>query len=163
MSDHADNLHADTLAVHGGQHICPTTGAVMPPVYVSSKYAQASPGVHQGYEYSRSHNPTRYAFERCVARLERSTLTEAQDASFGGFAFSSGLAATASLLDTLETGDHVIAMDDLYGGTHRLFRQVAERSRGLQFTFVDLTDLEAVNNAVTIEVDSPSAHSIKGL
>jgi cystathionine gamma-lyase len=76
-------------------------------------------------------------------------LTEAQDASFGGFAFSSGLAATASLLDTLETGDHVIAMDDLYGGTHRLFRQVAERSRGLQFTFVDLTDLEAVNNAVT--------------
>ena len=146
---HEDDLHRETLAVHGGQHVCPTTGAVMPPVYLSSTYAQSSPGVHQGYEYSRSHNPTRYALERCVSRLEGSTLTEAEDVSLGGFAFASGLAATACLLDTLETGDHVIAMDDLYGGTHRLFRQVAERSRGLTFSFVDLTDLDAVHEAVT--------------
>ncbi|MCH2137863.1 MAG: PLP-dependent aspartate aminotransferase family protein [Phycisphaerales bacterium] len=145
----ADHSHLGTRAVHGGQHVCPTTGAVMPPVYLSSTYAQASPGVHQGYEYTRSHNPTRYAFERAVARMEGSTLTEAQDASFGGFAFSSGLAATATLLDTLKSGDHVLAMDDLYGGTHRLFRQVADRSRGLEFSFVDLTDLDAVKAAIT--------------
>lgn len=144
-----DNWHPATLAVHGGQQVCPATGAVMPPVYLTSTYAQTSPGVHQGYEYSRSHNPTRYAFERCIARMEGSTLTEAQDVSFGGFAFSSGLAATATLLDTLQTGDHVIAMDDLYGGTHRLFRQVAERARGLTFSFVDLTDLSAVQAAMT--------------
>lgn len=150
MSTHEhQDLHTETLAVHGGQHVCPTTGAVMPPVYLSSTYAQSSPGVHQGYEYSRSHNPTRYALERCVARLEGSKLTEEQDASFGGFAFSSGLAATASLLDILHTGDHVIAMDDLYGGTHRLFRQVAERSRGIAFSFVDMTDMDAVQAAVT--------------
>lgn len=146
--EHAD-LHPETLAVHGGQHVCPVTGAVMPPVYLSSTYAQCAPGVHQGYEYSRSHNPTRYALERCIARLEGSTLDDDQDVSFGGFAFSSGLAATASLLDTLESGDHVIAMDDLYGGTHRLFRQVMARSRGLSFTFVDMTDLDAVEAAVT--------------
>jgi len=144
-----EDLHPGTNVVHAGQHVCPTTGAVMPPVYLSSTYAQTSPGVHQGYEYTRSHNPTRYAFERCIARLEGSTLTDEQDASFGGFAFSSGLAATATLLDTLSSGDHVLAMDDLYGGTHRLFRQVAERSRGLQFSFVDLTDLDAVRNAMT--------------
>ena len=143
------DLHTETLAVHGGQHVCPTTGAVMPPVYLSSTYAQSSPGVHQGYEYSRSHNPTRYALERCIARLEGSALTEDQDPSFGGFAFSSGMAATASLLETLDTGDHVIAMDDLYGGTHRLFQQVAKRSRGLTFSFVDMTDIDAVQAAIT--------------
>ena len=148
MSVQHDDLHPATQTVHGGQHVCPTTGAVMPPVYLTSTYAQASPGVHQGYEYSRSHNPTRYAFERCIARLEGSTLTQEQDVSFGGFAFSSGLAATATLLDTLQTGDHVVAMDDLYGGTHRLFRQVAERARGLSFSFVDLTDHDAVKAAM---------------
>ncbi len=144
-----NDAHLGTKTVHGGQHVCPTTGAVMPPVYLSSTYAQASPGVHQGYEYTRSHNPTRYAFERAVARMEGSTLTEEQDASLGGFAFASGLAATASQLDTLDAGDHVLAMDDLYGGTHRLFRQVAKRSRGLTFSFVDLTDLDAVAAAIT--------------
>lgn len=144
-----EELHLGTKAVHAGQHVCPTTGAVMPPVYLSSTYAQTSPGVHQGYEYTRSHNPTRYAFERGIARLEGSTLSEEQDASFGGFAFASGLAATATLLDTLASGDHVLAMDDLYGGTHRLFKQVAERSRGLQFSFADLTDLDAVRATIT--------------
>lgn len=143
------HIHRGTQAVHGGQRVCALTGAVMPPVYLASTYAQTSPGVHQGFEYTRSHNPTRYAFERCLARMEGSTLSESQDASFGGFAFSSGLAATATLLDTLETGDHVLAMDDLYGGTHRLFGQVIERSRGLSFSFVDLTDLDAVAAAIT--------------
>ncbi|MCH2135474.1 MAG: PLP-dependent aspartate aminotransferase family protein [Phycisphaerales bacterium] len=149
MSEHDSQMQLDTLTVHGGQHVCPQTGAVMPPVYLSSTYAQTAPGEHQGFEYSRSHNPTRYALERCIARLEGSALDQSQDVSFGGFAFSSGLAATATLLDTLKSGDHVIAMDDLYGGTHRLFRQVINPSRGIDFTFVDMTDLDAIEAAVT--------------
>ena len=105
----------------------------MPPIFLSSTYVQESPGVHNGFEYTRSHNPTRYALERCVARLEGSTLTKEQDASFGGFAFSSGMAAISSTLDLLDSGDHVIAMDDLYGGTNRLFNKVKRRSSGLDF------------------------------
>lgn len=123
----------------------------MPPIFLTSTYAQESPGVHKGFEYSRSHNPTRYALERCIARLEGSTLTQEQDASFGGFAFASGMAAVNTVLDLLDTGDHVVAMDDLYGGTHRLFCKVKQRSSGLQFTFTDLTDIKALSDAITNE------------
>jgi cystathionine gamma-lyase len=120
-----------TKAIHAGQAVDPTTGAVMPPIYATSTYAQASPGVHQGFEYSRTHNPTRFAYERCVAGLEGGSR---------GFAFASGMAATSTLLELLDTGDHVVAMDDLYGGSYRLFERVRRRSAGLDFSFVDLTD-----------------------
>lgn len=162
----AKSTRPGTIAVHGGQKNCEVTGAVMPPVYLTSTYAQASPGVHQGFEYSRSHNPTRYAAERCVAALEGSTLTEADDPSCGGFAFSSGLAAISTVLDMLEAGDHVVAMDDLYGGTGRLFQQVKQRSQGLSFTFVDMTDLGELQEAITektklIWVETPTNPMLK--
>src|SRR6188508_3356078 len=128
-----------TLAIHGGQSPDPSTGAVMPPIYATSTYAQSSPGVHQGFEYSRTHNPTRFAYERCVAELEGGSR---------GFAFASGLAATATLLDLLDSGDHVVAMDDIYGGSFRLFERVRRRSAGLDFTFVDLTDPTAFEAAI---------------
>ena len=121
----------------------------MPPVCLTSAYAQESPGVHQGFEYTRSHNPTRYAAERCVAAFEGSTLTTDDDASCGGFAFASGLAAIGTVLDMLSAGDHVVAMDDLYGGTGRPFRQVKERSQNLSFSFVDMTDLDALESSIT--------------
>lgn len=130
MSDSKD-LGLGTLAIHGGQSPDPSTGAVMPPIYATSTYAQSSPGVHQGFEYSRTHNPTRFAYERCVAALEGGSR---------GFAFASGLAATSTLLELLDSGDHVVAMDDLYGGSYRLFERVRRRSAGLDFSFVDLTD-----------------------
>ena len=120
-----------TRAIHAGQAPDPSTGAVMTPIYATSTYVQASPGVHQGFEYSRSHNPTRFAYERCVAGLEGGTR---------GFAFASGLAATSTVLELLDTGSHVVAMDDLYGGSYRLFERVRRRSAGLDFSFVDLTD-----------------------
>jgi cystathionine gamma-lyase len=113
---------------------------VIPPIYATSTYAQSSPGVHQGFEYSRSQNPTRFAFERAVADLESGTRA---------FAFASGLAAIATLLDALDSGDHVIASDDLYGGSFRLFERVRRRSAGLEFSFVDLSDLAAVEAAIT--------------
>ncbi len=131
-----------TVAIHGGQSPDPSTGAVMPPIYATSTYAQSSPGVHQGFEYSRTHNPTRFAYERCVAALEGGTR---------GFAFASGLAATATVLDLLDTGSHVIAMDDLYGGSYRLFERVRRRSAGLDFSFVDLTDPAAFEAAIRPE------------
>jgi len=133
-------LALGTLAIHGGQSVDPTTGAVMPPIYATSTYAQSSPGVHQGFEYSRTHNPTRFAYERCVAVLEGGTR---------GFAFASGMAATSTLLELLDSGDHVIAVDDLYGGSYRLFERVRRRSAGLDFSFVDLTDLAAFEAAIT--------------
>src|SRR5246127_2891659 len=108
-----------TRCVHAGQQNDPATGAVMQPIYATSTYAQSSPGVHKGYEYSRTQNPTRFAYERCVADLESGTR---------GFAFASGLAATATLLDTLKPGDHVVASDDMYGGSYRLFARVREKS-----------------------------------
>ena len=159
-------LSPATLCIHGGQRPDPTTGAVMPPIYLSSTYAQTSPGVHQGFDYSRGTNPSRYAFERCIALLEGSTLTEEQDVTHGGFAFSSGLASIASVLDLLERGDHVIAMDDLYGGTGRLFRKVRARSQGLSFSFVDLSDIKQLNEAITdktklIWVESPTNPLLK--
>ena len=121
----------------------------MPPIFLASTYVQESPGIHKGFEYTRSHNPTRYALERCIARLEGSTLTQEQDVSFGGFAFSSGMAAIATTLDLLDSGDHVIAMDDLYGGTNRLFQKVKQRSSGLQFSFEDLTHLDSIEQSIT--------------
>jgi cystathionine gamma-lyase len=128
-----------TRAIHGGQSPDPATGAVMPPIYATSTYAQSSPGVHQGYEYSRTQNPTRMAFERCIADLEGGTQ---------GFAFASGMAATATLLELVDTGSHVVAMDDLYGGSFRLFERVRRRSAGLDFTFADLSDLQAAAAAI---------------
>ena len=139
MSDSKD-LGLGTLAIHGGQSPDPSTGAVMPPIYATSTYAQSSPGVHQGFEYSRTHNPTRFAYERCAAALEGGSR---------GFAFASGLAATSTLLELLDSGDHVIAMDDLYGGSYRLFERVRRRSAGLSFSFVDLTDPAQFEAAIT--------------
>ncbi len=128
-----------TRAIHAGQSPDPSTGAVMVPIYATSTYVQSSPGVHQGFEYSRSHNPTRFAWERCIADLEGGTR---------GYAFASGLAATATVLDLLDSGSHVICMDDVYGGTYRLFERVRRRSAGLDFTFVDLNDIDALAAAV---------------
>jgi cystathionine gamma-lyase len=128
-----------TRAIHAGQHPDPSTGAIMTPIYATSTYVQKSPGVHQGYEYSRTQNPTRIAYEKCVADLEGGQ---------AGFAFASGMAATATILDLLDSGSHVIAMDDLYGGSYRLFERVRRRSAGLDFTFVDLADMDAVKAAL---------------
>lgn len=129
-----------TLAIHGGQSPDPSTGAVMPPIYATSTYAQASPGEHQGFEYSRTHNPTRFAYERCVASLEGGTR---------GFAFASGMAASSTVIELLDAGSHVVAMDDIYGGSFRLFERVRRRTAGLDFSFVDLTDLAAFEASIT--------------
>jgi cystathionine gamma-lyase len=131
-----------TRSIHAGQQPDPTTGAIMMPIYATSTYVQESPGVHKGYEYSRSQNPTRMAYERCIADLESGS---------AGFAFASGLAATATVLDLLDSGQHIIAMDDLYGGTYRLFERVRKRSAGLSFSFVDLADIKAVEAAIRPE------------
>jgi len=128
-----------TRAIHAGQEPDPTTGAIMTPIYATSTYVQQSPGVHKGFDYARSHNPTRFAYERCIADLEGGTR---------GFAFASRLAATSTLLDLLDAGSHVIAGDDRYGGTFRLFERVRRRSAGLDFTFVDLADPEALQAAL---------------
>ena len=140
MTDGSNRLAFDTRAIHAGQHPDPTTGAVMVPIYATSTYAQESPGVHKGFEYSRSQNPTRFAFERCVADLE---------SGVRGYAFASGLAAIGTILELLAAGDHVIASSDLYGGSFRLFDKVRRRSAGLEFSFVDLADLAAVEAAIT--------------
>jgi cystathionine gamma-lyase len=133
-------LGMGTRAIHAGQHPDPSTGAIMTPIYATSTYVQESPGKHKGYEYSRTQNPTRMAYERCVADLE---------GGVAGFAFASGLAAAATVLDLLDSGSHVIAMDDLYGGTYRLFERVRRRSAGLDFSFVDLNDTRALKAALT--------------
>ncbi|MDH3589897.1 MAG: cystathionine gamma-synthase [Gammaproteobacteria bacterium] len=132
----------DTQVIHAGQAPDPLTGAVMMPIYATSTYAQSSPGKHQGYEYSRTQNPTRMAYERCVAGLESGT---------AGFAFASGMAATATLMELIDTGSHVVAMDDLYGGTFRLFERVRKRSAGLSFSFVDITDRDSLEQAILPE------------
>ena len=149
--------HFNTRAIHAGQQADPSTGAVMTPIYATSTYRQASPGVHQGYEYSRTHNPTRAAFEACIASLESGTR---------GFAFASGMAAINTLIDLLDTGSHVIAMDDLYGGTFRLFDKVKTRTNNLSFSFVDMTDLGNITAAITpktklIWVETPSNPMLK--
>ena len=128
-----------TRAIHAGQHPDPSTGAIMTPIYATSTYVQKSPGVHQGYEYSRTQNPTRMAYERCVADLEGGRQ---------GYAFASGLAAAGTVLELLDSGSHVIAMDDLYGGSYRLFERVRRRSAGLDFTFIDLNDAAALKAAL---------------
>jgi cystathionine gamma-lyase len=139
MKDTRKTLGFSTRAIHGGQSPDPTTGAVMPPIYATSTYAQSSPGVHKGYEYSRTQNPTRMAYERCIADLEGGSR---------GFAFASGMAATATLLELVDSGDHVVAMDDLYGGSFRLFERVRRRSAKLDFTFADLSDPKAAAAAI---------------
>ena len=146
-----------TKAIHAGQSHDPTTGAVMTPIYATSTYAQSSPGVHQGFEYSRTHNPTRFAYERCVAGLEGGQR---------GFAFASGLAATSTILELLDTGSHVVCMDDVYGGTFRLFERVRRRSAGLDFSFVDMTDPAALEAAIRpqtrmIWVETPTNPMLK--
>jgi cystathionine gamma-lyase len=129
-----------TRAIHAGQRPDPTTGAVMTPIYATSTYAQESPGVNKGYEYARGKNPTREAFEACLADLEGGT---------HGFGFASGMAATSTALELLDAGDHVVTGDDLYGGSWRLFERVRRRSMGLDFAYVDLSDIAAVEAAIT--------------
>jgi len=146
-----------TRTIHAGQTFDPTTGAVMTPIYATSTYAQQSPGVHKGFDYARSQNPTRFAFERCVADLEDGK---------AGFAFASGLAAIAAVLEVLEHGSHVIVGDDLYGGTFRLFERVRRRSANLDFTYLDPTNLVALDAAIRpttrmIWMESPSNPLLK--
>jgi cystathionine gamma-lyase len=146
-----------TRVIHAGQTPDPATGAVMTPIYATSTYAQQSPGVHKGFEYSRTQNPTRFAFERCVADLE-----EGQAA----FAFASGLAAIATVLDLLDHGSHVLVCDDLYGGSYRLFERVRRRSANLDFTYLDSTDLTAFDAAIRpdtrmIWIESPTNPLLK--
>lgn len=146
-----------TRVIHAGQHPDPSTGAIMPPIYATSTYVQKSPGEHQGYEYSRTQNPTRQAFERCVADLESGT---------HGFAFSSGMAAIGTVLELLDSGSHIIAMDDLYGGTTRLFQRVRSRSAGLEFSQIDMTDEAKIRAAIRdntrmLWVESPTNPMLK--
>jgi cystathionine gamma-lyase len=133
-----EKMKFSTRAIHAGQHPDPSTGAIMTPVYLTSTYVQESPGVHKGWEYSRTHNPTRKAYENCIANLE--------SAKFG-FAFASGCAATTTVMHMLKQGDHVVAFDDMYGGTFRLFDKVL-RHNGLEFTFTDLTEVENFSKAI---------------
>jgi cystathionine gamma-lyase len=135
----SNRLAFSTRTVHGGQSYDPATGAVMTPIYATSTFAQASPGVHKGWEYGRTHNPTRQAFERCIADLE---------SGVAGFAFASGLAAIATTLELLDAGAHIVASDDLYGGSFRLFERVRKRSAGLKVSFVDFRDLQAIEAAI---------------
>jgi len=146
-----------TRTIHGGQSPDPSTGAIMPPIYATSTYVQSSPGEHQGYEYSRTQNPTRMAWERCIADLESGS---------HGFAFASGMAAIATILELIDSGSHVIALDDLYGGSRRLFEGVRKRSANLDFSFVDMTQPGAVESALKPEtrmlwVESPSNPLLK--
>jgi cystathionine beta-lyase/cystathionine gamma-synthase len=134
--------HLATRAIHAGQAPDPTTGAIMTPIYATSTYVQKSPGQHSGYEYSRTKNPTRSAYEKCVADLELGT---------EGFAFASGMAATATILEMLSPGDHVVVCDDVYGGTFRLFEHVRKRSAGIQATFVDMTNANEIEAAIRPE------------
>jgi len=166
MAHDTSKLRIGTQVIHAGQHPDPTTGAVMPPIYTSSTYAQESPGVHKGFEYSRSHNPTRYALERMVARLEGSAIAESDDPSCGGFAFASGMAAIGTALELIDSGDPVVAMDDLYGGTNRLFSRVRERSQGIKVSYVDMTDLGRLDAALTpatklVWVETPTNPTLK--
>ena len=146
-----------TRAIHAGQQPDPSTGAIMTPIYATSTYVQKSPGEHQGWEYSRSHNPTRSAYEQCMADLESGSR---------GYAFASGMAATATVLELLDSGDHVVAIDDLYGGSFRLFNNVRGRSAGLKFSFTALDDIDALRAAMRpqtrmIWVETPTNPMLK--
>jgi len=142
MTDETEALAFATRVIHGGQRPDPLTGAVMPPIYATSTYVQSSPGVHQGYEYSRTHNPTRDALQASLANLEGGK---------AAFAFASGMAASATLLELLDAGSHIVAMHDLYGGSYRLFENVRKRSAGLRVSFVDLSDAAALAQALRPE------------
>ena len=146
-----------TRAIHAGQRPDPSTGAIMTPIYASSTYVQESPGRHRGFDYSRTRNPTRDALEACVADLEN---------GFAGFAFASGMAATGTLLELLDSGSHVVAMHDLYGGSYRLFENVRRRSAGLEFSFLDLSDVARLEPALRpntrmVWVETPSNPLLK--
>lgn len=141
-----------TRVIHAGQAPDPSTGALMPPIYANSTYLQDSPGVHKGLDYGRSHNPTRWALERCVADLEGGSKA---------FAFASGLAAISATLELLDAGSHIVSGNDIYGGTFRLFERVRRRSAGHEFSFVDLTDIGAIEAALRPEtrmvwIETPS-------
>lgn len=139
MANEGDKQRFATRVIHGGQSPDPLTGAVMPPIYATSTYVQSSPGVHKGYDYSRTRNPTRDALQAAVANLEGGT---------AGFAFATGMATTSTVLELIDSGSHVIAMHDLYGGSYRLFENVRKRSAGLEVSFVDLTDAAALEAAI---------------
>ncbi len=146
-----------TRAIHAGQEPDPSTGAIMTPIYATSTYVQQSPGKHKGFDYARSINPTRLAYERCIADLESGTR---------GWAFASGLAAMSTTLDLLDSGSHVVVSDDLYGGTFRLFERVRRRSANLDFTFVDLTDPSQFERSIKkntrmVWVETPSNPLLK--
>jgi len=149
-------LKFETLAIHAGQSPDPTTGAIMTPIYLSSTFVQTSPGVHQGYEYSRTKNPTRFAFEQCMASLEGGDM---------GFAFSSGCAAATTVMGLLKMGDHVLTCDDMYGGTFRLFDKVI-KNQGIEFTYADLTDasqfLKSIKtNTKMVWIETPTNPTLK--
>jgi cystathionine gamma-lyase len=155
VTDH--RAHLATRVIHAGQAPDPSTGAVMPPIYATSTYVQQSPGVHKGLDYGRSHNPTRWALERCVADLEGGARA---------FAFASGLAAISTVLELLEHGSHIVAGDDMYGGTYRLFERVRRRSAGHDFSYVDLSDPDSLLAALRPEtrmvwVESPTNPMLK--
>ncbi|MDQ1815200.1 PLP-dependent aspartate aminotransferase family protein [Massilia sp. CCM 9210] len=157
VTDSTSKKHLSTRVIHGGQSPDPSTGAVMPPIYATSTYVQESPGVHKGLDYGRSHNPTRWALERCVADLEGGAQA---------FAFASGLAAISTVLELADAGSHIIAGDDMYGGTYRLFERVRRRSAGHDFTYVDLTDPAALLAALRPEtrmvwVETPTNPMLK--
>lgn len=146
-----------TRAIHAGQEPDPATGAVMTPIYATSTYVQESPGKHKGYEYSRTKNPTRFAYEQCVADLESGKR---------GFAFASGMAAIATTMEILQPGDHVLVCDDVYGGTYRLFERVRKRSAGLNFSFIDMTQTAQIEKAIRPEtkmiwVETPTNPMLK--
>ena len=149
--------HLATRVIHAGQSPDPSTGAVMTPIYATSTYAQESPGRHKGYDYARSINPTRRAYERCVADLESGTR---------GWAFASGLAAMSTALETIDSGSHVVVSDDLYGGTYRLFEKVRRRSANLDFTFIDMSDMGRIEaafkpNTRMVWIETPSNPLLK--
>lgn len=157
MSNDKNKRSFATRTIHAGQEPEPQTGAIMQPIFATSTYVQKSPGVHQGFEYSRTQNPTRGALERCVADLESGK---------HGFAFASGMAATGTILELIDSGSHVIALDDIYGGTTRLFDKVRKRSAGLDFSFIDLTDLDALQDSILgntrlIWIETPSNPLLK--
>lgn len=154
---HSNKHQLATRAIHAGQQPDPSTGAIMTPIYATSTYVQKSPGDHQGWEYSRSHNPTRDAYEKCIADLEGGSK---------GLAFASGMAATATVLELLDSGDHVVAIDDLYGGSFRLFNNVRERSAGLEFSFSAIEDMAELKAAIRPEtrmiwVETPTNPMLK--
>ncbi len=140
MTDKKNHQGFSTRAIHAGQEPDPTTGAVMVPIYATSTFAQESPGVNRGFEYARGKNPTRMAFEACIADLE---------GGVQAFGFGSGMAATSTALELLDAGSHIVTGDDLYGGSWRLFERVRRRSMGLDFSYIDLSDLSAVEAAIT--------------